>query len=231
MWLHLMSLAIGDVIVVVATDDDALAATLAPWQATVPSDFDLLQIDFSAELHPPPPAHRSLPRSIPVVHHGTVVLARSTDLDELRDALLRSLGSIAMEVPAGCLRLSGVPLLRDGGIELAALQTGADGSRALRRRGFDPLYSGSVVIDPRALTVQIAAPLGSSVPPVLAPLGRWWSDLPDAIPPWPFGQRVAMTVSRVVSMAPSPVVTSEELAALVSLMETRPPRSSSEPVE
>ena len=223
-----MPLAIGDIVVVIGTDDDQLAATLAPWLTTVPLDFDLSLVDFSAELHPPRPENRSVPRSIPVVHHGTVVLARSTDLDEVRASLLRVLGALAAVVPDGHVRLTGTPLLRDGAVELAAPNMAADGSRALRRRGYQPLYSGSVIIDPAALTVSIAPPLGSREPQTVAPLHSWSSDLPDVQPRWPFGYEVAMTLPRSLAMSPAPT-TSTELAALVSLMERLPPRSQSDP--
>ena len=229
MWPHLMTLALGDLVVVVGTDDDQLATTLAPWVTTNP-DIDQSVVDFSAQLHPPPPVHRSGPRLIPVVHHGTVVLARSTDIDELRTALLRVLGSLTADVPEGCVRLTGVPLLRDGAVELASLQTAAEGSRTLRRRGYEPMYSGSVIIDSVALTVNIPPSLGSSASPTVAPLRAWWSDLPNAEPPWPFAQVVAMTTPRIIAMAPDRSLTSSQLAALVALMEYLPPRPSTDVV-
>jgi len=224
-----MTLALGDLVVVVGTDDDHLAATLAPWLTFAPG-IDASVVDLSAQLHPPPPAHRSGPRLIPVVQHGTVVLARSTDIDELRTALLRVLGSLTVDVPEGCVRLTGVPLLRDGAIELASLRTATEGSRALRRRGYEPMYSGSVIIDPVALTANIPPPLGSSASPTVATFRAWWSDLPDADPPWPFAQVVAMTVPRIIAMAPDRSLTSSELAALVALMEHLPPRPATDVV-
>ncbi len=219
-----MTLALGDLVVVVGTDDDQLAASLAPW-LTTNLDIDLSVVDLSAQLHPPSPVHRSVPRSIPVVHHGTVVLARSTDIDELRTALLRVLAALTTEVPEDCVRLTGVALLRDGALELASPHTAAEGSRALRRRGYEPMYSGSAIVDPVALTVTIPAPLGSSDAPTVAPLTAWWSDLPAADPPWPFAQAVAMTLWRSIAMAPHPSLTSSQLAALVALMQHLPPRS------
>ena len=224
-----MTLGLGDLVVVVGTDDDQLATTLAPWVTTNP-DIDAAVVDFSAQLHPPPPVHRSGPRLIPVVHHGTVVLARSTDIAELRTALLRVLGSLVADVPEGCVRLTGVPLLRNGAIELASLQTATEGSRALRRRGYEPMYSGSVIIDPVALTANIPPPLGSPASPTVATFRAWWSDLPDADPPWPFAQVVAMTVPRIIAMAPDRSLTSSELAALVALMEHLPPRPATDVV-
>ena len=230
MWPHLMTLALGDLVVVVATDDDQLANTLAPWFTSDPA-IDVSVVDFSAQLHPPSPGHRSVPRSIPVVHHGTVVLARSTDIDELRSALLRVLAALIADVPEGCVRLTGVPLLRGGAVELASLQAAAEGSRALRRRGYEPMYAGSVVVDPRALTVTIPAPLGTSRSlPTVAPLRVWWSDLPNAQPQWPLAQVVAMTVQRSIAMAPDHTFTSSQLAALVALMEHLPPRPAAEQI-
>ena len=222
-----MTLSIGENLVVVATDDDQLAATLAPWLTTAHADFNESLVDFSAELHPARPEQRSVPRSIPVVHHGTAALARSNDVDELRAALLRVLGSLAAAVPEGHVRVSGVPLVRDGAIELATPNAAADGSRALRRRGYEPLYSGSVIVDPAALVVSIAAPLGSSGQPITAPLDSWWSDLPDAQPAWSFAQRVAMTLPRTHSLTTEQIM-SAQLAALVALMERLPPRPQSE---
>ena len=230
MWPQLLTLDLGGVDIVVGTDDDQLAETLAPWR-TSGADIDPSVIDFSAQLHPPRPSQRSGLRQIPVVHHGTVVLGRSTDTDELRTALLRVLGSLTAEVPEGCVRLTGVPLLRDGTVELASLQWAADGSRALRRRGYEPMYAGNVIIDPVALTVRIPEPLAvssSRAAERVVPFVGWWSDLPEAEPRHPFGQVVAMTVSRSIAMAPEPRLTSSQLAALVALVDRLPPRPASD---
>jgi hypothetical protein len=228
-WPHLITLGLGDTAVVIATDDDSLVTVLTPWTLADSAGLDLQTVDFTAELHPVAPGHRAIPRTIPAVRHGACVLERSTDIVELRTGLLRVLQSLHQEVPEGCVRVAGMPLMRNGRVELATLRAGADGNRALRRRGFQPICAGSVVVDPHAMTVQIPPPLGSAELPTDAPLHAWWSELPDAQPGWSFGQRVAMTAPRISSWVRGDADTSSQLAALVALMERLGPRAASEP--
>ena len=235
MWPHLLTIAVGGTAVGIGTDDDALAALLAPWRIAP----DQLQgvadrVDFGAELHPPEPtqraAPRAVPRAVPTVHHGSQVIARSTDPAALRDGLLRTLGALAVDTPAGHLRLTGLPLMRDGGIELAVPEAvDRVAHRRLLGQGYTPVYVPSVLIHPGTLQVRIAAPFGTGQEPVVAPLRRWWMAAPPTgvAPPVGLARVVAHATHRLAPPQHFDELSSQPggdaLSALVQLVEQLPP--------
>jgi hypothetical protein len=226
-WPHSLQLGIGETAVCVGTDDAAIAAQLAPWALVDdPSVVAPELVDFGLELHPARPAHRAAPRTLPNLRHGTTVIGRGGDVAALSDGLLRTLGSFLSPLPAGCLRLSGLPLLRDGAVELAPPDV-ADhlSSRWLQARGLQPLHVASVVVDPATLEVHIDAPLGSPDASFSAPLRRWWCALPDPDAELGGGRFLAHLAHRL-----SPPTTTvdddrvgDALSALVCLVERLPP--------
>lgn len=234
MWPHSLVLAIGESAVCVGTDDAALAEQLRPWQlATDLHGAHVQLVDYAIELHPPKPEHRAAPRTLPSLRHGTAILGRGTDLDALRDGFLRVLGSFAAPVPHGCVRLLGLPLLRDGAVDLVPPDM-ADhlSSRWLHQRGFTPVYVASVVVDTRTLEVHIDAPLATSAgdgihepTALVAPLRRWWCALPDPAAALGFGRFVAFLAHRLAppASAADDRAGSAALAALVRLVERLPP--------
>ena len=180
MWPHHLTIAAGRTAIGIGTDDEALASLLQPWCIALDQLHGTThRVDFGAELHPPRLALRTAPRAVPTVQHGSRVVGRSTDAAALREGLLRTLGALAADTPPGHLRLSGLPLLRDGGIELAAPEAvDRVAHRGLLARGYTPLYVPSVLVDPATLLARIEAPFGSDEEPVLAPLRRWWTAAP-----------------------------------------------------
>ncbi len=160
MWLHSFVIGIGDLAVCVGTDDDDLAAALAPWVVDAPATL----VDFGAELHPRE-TPRGIARTLPNLRRGSNWIASAPAADPVRDGLLRILGALAEQPVPGEFRLAAVPVLRDGAVDLLTVDEVAHGSyRRLSRGGATPLLVDRVSIDPEALTVRIAAPLGSGQP-------------------------------------------------------------------
>ena len=230
MWPHQFTIALGDTAVGIGTDDDQLAAALALWQISPDELLDPLRIDFGVEWHPSGPTGRGVPRPVPTNQHGSTVVGRATDIGALRDGLLRTLGAVVAPVPAGHVRLTGLPLLRDGAIELVSPGVISRLShRGLLARGFTPIYVPGVVIDPIAMRATIAAPWGTDAAAIVAPLRRWWAQLPalDGEHSLSPGQLVAHVAERIAApmMADHPVVIGydRDLAALVQLVDQLPP--------
>ena len=229
MWPHQFTIALGDVAVGIGTDDDQLATTLAPARIEPGELLDPERVDFGMEWHPARPA-RGVPRSLPTNQHGSSVIGRATDLAALRDGLLRTLADAAAPTPPGCVRLTGLPLLRDGAVELVSPDDiGQLSHRRLVARGYSPTYVPSVLIAPGTLTVHIAAPWGTDAPPTVAPLRTWWAQLPagEAGHALTLGQTVAHVAHRIAQpMIEPPTVPTgadAELAALVHLVQQLPP--------
>ncbi|MDP2292810.1 MAG: hypothetical protein Q8M22_16600 [Actinomycetota bacterium] len=227
MWPHVLTIAVGDTVVVVGTDDDPLAALLQPMR--VPSDEHApdtaARIDFGVELHPPRPAHRAAPRSLPTFQHGSRVIGRAGDVDALRDGVLRTLASLAVPVPAGQVRLTGLPLLHADGVELAPPAAATVAHRRLTTRARRPLYVSSVRVDPTTLLATIDAPLGAATDPLVVPLRTWWldGDGVEAAQPATLGRLVALAAHRTVDPLRGPERHSMQLAALVQLVDRLPP--------
>lgn len=238
MWPHSFDLALGDAVVGVGTDDDEIAALLAPF--ALPDDSRLPSIrtpDFGLELHPDPPVHRAQPRALPSLQHGTLIVGRSGDVAPLRDGLLRTLASVG---PAehGTVRLTGLPLLVEGGVILAPPEVADRGSlRRLRNTGHTPIYVPSVSIDPAGLTVHLPAPFGTDAAPTVAPLLQWWLPLHAddpvlAVASLSVGQLVAHAVHRMAAPwfedeldgPAADAVGTARLAALVALVAALPPQ-------
>ena len=164
------------------------------------------------------------------MQHGSRVVGRSADAAALREGLLRTLGALAADTPPGHLRLSGLPLLRDGGIELAAPEAvDRVAHRGLLARGYTPLYVPSLLVDPATLLARIEAPFGSDEEPVLAPLRRWWTAAPppDGSAPVSLARVVADVAHRIAPPlhADQMLVDAQgsALTALVQLVEQLPP--------
>ncbi|MDO8362943.1 MAG: hypothetical protein Q7V88_08595 [Actinomycetota bacterium] len=260
MWPHTFTIAVDDTLIAVGTDDDELMEVLEPWVTDGDTDNDTdngsnngsnngslttstdtrfgpstpaPQIDFGLELHPARPEARGARRELPTFRHGTRVVGRAADIAALRDGLLRTLGSLTSPTLPGCIRISGVPLLRDGGVELAQPEAVDRVShRWLLHRGLTPLYVPSVLIDPHDLTVRIEAPLGAGEAPVMAPLRRWWAALPAAELPrgqLSVGQMAAHTAHRLAPALLHDEATHlagpsrDALAGLVALIQQLPP--------
>lgn len=237
MWPHSLQVAAGEAAVGVGTDDDGAAALLA--QRAVPPSSLRTSVgppDLGLELHPEPPAFRGAPRALPSLHHGTKVIGRCADIAALRDGLYRTLASIATPTPPGHVRISGLPLLEDGGVALAPPDLADRGShRRLVRQGLTPVYVPSVIVDPQTLLVHIPAPLVGDGPPIVAPLVRWWLPLPDSAgveaPPSTLGRLVAHAAHRLappwfddeMDALLTGADDSEALTALVELVARRPP--------
>lgn len=182
MWPHSIQIAVGDAVVGVGTDDDEIAALLARFAIPgAPASSTPRTPDFGLELHPPRPAHRAQPRALPSLQHGTLVIGRTTEVTALRDGLLRTLASVAAPSasPAdGRLRLTGLPLLVEGGAVLAPPDLADRGSlRRLRAHGHVPVYVPSVEVDTTTLMLHIPAPFGTDSPPIDVPLLQWWLPL------------------------------------------------------
>lgn len=230
MWPHSLVLGIGESAVCIGTDDDGIAEQLRAWELPdepVPGEPVTRLVDYAIELHPPHPQQRAAPRTLPNLRHGTSVLGRGADLDALRDGFLRTLGSFVAPVPPGCVRLLGLPLLRDGGVELVPPEmAGHLSSRWLHHRGFGAVHVASVVIDPTRLEVRIDAPLGASERDALvAPLRRWWCTLPDPSQVLTAGRFLALLAHRLApaATAADDGAGSAALAALVRLVAQLPP--------
>ena len=238
MWPHSLIVAVGAALVGVGTDDDELAALLAPWAADA-AVSPLRTPDFGLELHPPPPVHRAQPRTLPSLRHGTVVIGRTTDAAALRDGLLRTLASVAVMPSAGQVRLTGLPLLIDGGVVLAPPEVADHGSlRRLRNAGHVPVYVPSVVIDTATLLVHVPAPLGDSAAvAVVAPLREWWlPEMDRGVEPSAVTRSVGRMAAHAVPRLAAPWFEDEmdgpeadaagtaALAALIELIERMPPR-------
>lgn len=227
MWPHVLTIAVGDTLVVVGTDDDSLAALLQPLR--VSSDEHApdvsTRLDFGVELHPPRPVQRAAPRSLPAFQHGSRVIGRAGDIDELRDGVLRTLASLVVPLPAGQVRLTGVPLLHTDGLELAPPAAAAVAHRRLIARGRHPLYVPTVRVDPTTLLATIDAPLGSPDGPLVVPLRRWWldGDSADSEQPATLGRLVALAAHRTVDPLRGAEPHSLHLAALVQLVDRLPP--------
>lgn len=233
MWPHSLVLGLGESAVCVGTDDAALAEQLSPWQlAAEPHGAPEQLVDYAIELHPPKPQHRAAPRLLPSLRHGTATLARSTDVDALRDGFLRILGSFVAPVPRGCVRVLGLPLLRDGAVELVPPHM-ADhlSGRWLHDRGFTPVPVASVVVDPLTLEARIDAPLiasggsGPDAPALVAPIRRWWCAVPDPAAALGPGRFLAYLAHRIAppASAADDRQGSDALAALVRLVHQLPP--------
>lgn len=229
MWPHQFTIALGDVAVGIGTDDDHLAEALAPSRIDPGELADPTRVDFGIEWHPPRPA-RGAPGSLPTNQHGSSVIGRATDIAALRDGFLRTLSAVGAPTPAGQVRLTGFPLLRDGGIELLGPDDISKAShRGLVARDYSPVYVPNVVIDPSTLTVHIAAPWGTDGEPIAAPLHTWWAQLPTGEPgqSLTLGQTVAHVAHRIAQpmLEPTspPTGIDAELAALVHLVQQRPP--------
>lgn len=182
MWPHSIQIAVGDAVVGVGTDDDEIAALLAGFAGPGESVSSTPRTpDFGLELHPPRPAHRAQPRALPSLQHGTLVIGRTTDASALRDGLLRTLASVTARSASsadGRLRLTGLPLLVEGGAVLAPPEVADRGSlRRLRAHGHVPVYVPSVEVDTTTMMLHIPAPLGADAPPIDVPLLQWWLPL------------------------------------------------------
>ena len=210
MWPHSLVIGVGEVAVCVGTDDAGLAAHLQPWAVDEPAGL----VDYALTLHPPE-RPRGEPRELPSLRHGTDVLARTQDTDLLRDGLLRTLAALAPS-PAGTVRLSGVPLLRDGAVHLAPPELAAVlPSRWLAQHGFTPVWVQSVAVNPATLQVHIAAPLGSDDQPLVAPLHDWWITVHDPTVELTFAQWLTHAAPRLGPVADAAAGT----AAMEVLME------------
>lgn len=228
MWPHVLTIAVGDTIVVVGTDDDTLSTLLDPMRVSSPerADVELSRVDFGVELHPPRPAQRAAPRLLPTFQHGSRVIGRAADLDALRDGVLRTLAALAVPLPAGQVRLTGLPLLRGDGLLLAPPEVATSvAHRRLTALGQQPMYVPSVRVDPATLLATIDPPLGSSAPPSVVPLRGWWLDGAGAESSLPatLGRTVALAAHRTVDPLRGTEHHSMALAALVELVERLPP--------
>ncbi len=227
MWPHSLTLLVHDTVVAVGTDDPTVAALLQPWRTDLPHPGPA---DFGLALHPPAPMGRGEPRALPTLQHGTRVLGRSADPDALVDGLLRTLATATATAtataPAGVLWLSGLPLVRDGQLAIAAANTlDRTSARALARLGWQPLFVPAVLVDPAALTATVPAPLGDGRRPLTLPLGGWWLD-----GELPARADVARTVAHAAPLLAGAwhadaglSVGSDELGALVALVQRLPP--------
>lgn len=179
MWPHSLHIVAGEAIVGVGTDDAEIAAQLIRFAMPAEAAATSARTpDFGLELHPPRPVHRAQPRPLPSLHHGTVVVGRTSDLAALRDGLLRTIASVAAPLGDGRVRLTGLPLLVDGGAVLAPAEVADSGSlRRLRNSGHTPVYVSSVVVDTSMMSVHIPAPFGQDAAPIVAPLLQWWLPL------------------------------------------------------
>lgn len=223
MWPHLISVAMGDTLVVVGTDDHELAAVLEPMRVPSP---ELPTADFGVELHAPRADRRSAPRRLPTFQHGSRIIGRAADVDALREGVLRTLAALAAPTPVGHLWLSGLPLLRDGGLELAAPDAATSvAHRRLAARGHRPVYVPGVCIDPATLLATIHAPIGSPSAPLVVPLRRWWLDVADAerTGTASLGRLVARAAYRAIDPMRGAEHGPTSLPGLVRLIERLPP--------
>ena len=169
MWPHSIVIGVGDTAVCVGTDDAHLIAALAPWVIDEPAEL----VDYGAQLLPPA-APRGQPRALANLRHGSDWLASSPDPGPIREGFLRILGAVANATGPAEICLSGVPLLRDGAINLAAPDEAAHASaRLLSRDGQQPLLVDSVIIDTEQLQVTVAGTLDGQQPPMTAALHEW----------------------------------------------------------
>lgn len=209
MWPHSLVIGVGEVAVCVGTDDADVAAHLQPWAVDEPAGL----VDYALTLHPPERL-RGEPRELPSLRHGTDVLARTQDPDLLRDGLLRTLAALA-STPAGTVRVTGVPLLRDGVVHLAPPELAAVlPSRWLAQHGYTPVWVQSVAVNPTTLQVHIAAPLGSDQEPLVASLHEWWITVHDPTVELTFAQWLTHAAPRLGAVVDAPTDT----AALEGLM-------------
>lgn len=198
----------------VGTDDADVAAHLQPWHIDEPAGL----VDFGLTMHPPV-RPRGVPRELPSLRHGTEVMARAHDTAALCDGLLRTLAGLG-PAPADTIRLTGVPLLRDGAVDLAPPALAAAlPSRWLAAHGYTPVYTQSVTIHPATMAVHIPAPLGSDAAPIVAPLGRWWVTLNDPTASLTFAELMVRTAPRLDLAVPATAA----LTGLMSLMQQLPP--------
>lgn len=200
MWPHSFVVGVGGISVCIGTDDPDLVASLAPWCIDEATDLaepvDLY--DYGIELHPAQPDARGVPRVMPNLRHGSDRLATVPDEGPLVDGLLRILGGLEAERVDGEFALSGVPLVCDDGVHLLTVEEMKHGSyRRFAADGAMPLLVDRVWVDPDALTVRVAAPLGSGRPAEVLPL-RAWNIAPYGVgPDAPTAELVAAAASRV----------------------------------
>ena len=163
-----MTLELGERLVCVGTDDDALADVLRRWQSS--ADHRAF-VDFGAELHPLPPERRSEPRRLASLRHGSEYLTRSDRPEEIRSALLEVLGAIATNGGDGVVRIAGSLLERDGQAHLVpneGLRLLSD--RALRRSGWNVHWALSTPIDTFSGEALVGPLLGSLTAPTRLPV-------------------------------------------------------------
>jgi hypothetical protein len=217
-WLHSFVIGIGGLAVCVGTDDDGLAAALSPWVIDAPATL----VDFGAQLHPPPAARGSA-RVHPNLRHGSDWIASAPDPAVVREGFLRILGALAGEPAPGEFRLAAVPSVRDGAVDLLTVPEVSHGSyRRLSRGGSKLLLVDRVDVDPAALTVRIAAPLGSSDPPLVWPLRSWHTVPLGPSPDAPLTLVVASAAPRLVADAATGAAALDGLLRLVQQL--RPER-------
>jgi len=169
-WPHHIVVGVGRTAVSIGLDDRALLDRLEPWRIDEPAEVT----DYALACHPPGGAPGA-PRPLPYLRNGSCDIAHHRDAGVLTDTLLRILASFARPAAEGQVRLALMPVVRNGVALLAPIQqVGPLPARTLEARGLVPYLTRSTVVDLTSLTVEIDAPLGSGLAPVVVPLTGWW---------------------------------------------------------
>jgi hypothetical protein len=209
-WPHSFVIGVNGVAVTIGTDDHAVVDHLQQWCIDEPSQL----VDFGLELHPVQPSERSAPRNLPNLKVGSDVLARTDDVELLRDALLRVVAAATNDVPAGMLRVSGAVLERDGrGYLVPEGNLRTVSMRVLQRRGVRVWPAQSILVDAARLEVVLDPPLGSNAAPRRLPLDVLWLNHREPNAPTTPGEDVARLLGHC---SPHPASTEGSVTASAS---------------
>jgi hypothetical protein len=169
-WPHSITIGLGGKAISIGTDTSEVIATLDPWRISDVGE----PVDYCLELDPAA-AGGGKPYPFPGLYHGATALMRSRDTARLTKAFLRVLNSHARPAGDGQVRISLMPVVRDGVALLAPpASIAAVPDRWLMAKAFDALYTVSSLVDAGRAEVVVDPPLGSDDEPSTLAFGGWW---------------------------------------------------------
>lgn len=199
MWPHSITVGVGDLAIVIATDDPGVMSRLAPWRIDDEAD----PVDYCLENHPLPPEGSNWRRPLPGLWHGSTSLVRSPDRALVVETLMRVLASHERPAREGQLRLQLAAVAGSGGAVLMPLRLVTSLSdRRLRENGMDPYPSETALVDASTATLVVDPPLGSSDTPIELQLRGIWLES------WDFGHELTpgQAVAEIMQLVPDVTV-------------------------
>lgn len=204
MWPHRITVGVGDVAVVIATDHPELTNWLAAWRI----DDDADPVDYCLENEPLPPEGSNWRRPLPGLWHGSTCLIRSSDRGLVVETLMRVLAAQARSLRDGQLALQLSAVARDGAAILVPLRLLSSLSdRRLHANGMVGYPSETSWVDADNAALLVDPGLGSSDPPRELELRGIWLES------WDFGLVLTpgQAVAEVMQLVPD--VTVDNVAA------------------